>query len=228
MLPRCVFLVLPAKIFSLSVVFRCVCVTGLHGSGWLKVCACLLHISRRCPLHWGFSFSFFSPFLCKSSKLHKGHIFSSSTTFFSAAKQFFWQTLTQTHARTSATLKYTSSSYDDASTSFLSRRSLSHNRVKHPTMALLHKLWSRFLCGLHFPLLVTVVIVVVVVVLLLLFLFVFRKRFLDFLDRNEVFVHCNDVYTCWRPTLVATLKKWNVVLFFFLLLSAIRFLLLFS
>lgn len=59
------------------------------------------------------------------------------------------------------------------------------------------------------------------------YFFVFRKRFLDFLDRNEVFVHCNDVYTCWRPTLVETLKNRNVVLFF-LLLSAIRFLLLFS
>lgn len=121
-------------------------------------------------LYIGGSRFLFSPFLCKSSKLHKGHIFSSSTTFFSAAKQFFWQTLTQTYARTSATLKYTSSSYDDASTSFHSRRSLSHNRVKHPTMALLHKLWSRSLCGLHFPLLVTVVVVVVVVVLLLIFL----------------------------------------------------------
>lgn len=120
-------------------------------------------------LYIGGSRFLFSPFLCKSSKLHKGHIFSSSTTFFSAAKQFFWQTLTPTptHARTSTTLKYTSSSYDDASTSFHSRRSLSHNRVKHPTMALLHKLWSRSLCGLHFPLLVTVVVVVVVVLLLL-------------------------------------------------------------
>lgn len=171
----------------------------------------------------GSRFLFFSFFVQEQQIAQRTHFFFFHN-FFSAAKQFFCQTLTQTYARTSATLKYTSSSYDDASTSFLSRRSLSHNRVKHPTMALLHKLWSRSLCGLHFPLLVTVVVVVVV----LLLLFVFRKRFLDFLDRNEVFVHCNDVYTCWRPTLVATLKKWNVVLFFFLFLSAIRFLLLFS
>lgn len=102
--------------FSAVCVSVCVC----YWLTWLwvaeGVCVSSTHF-KALSFTLGVLVSFFSPFLCKSSKLHKGHIFFFFHNFFcSAAKQFFWQTLTQTHVRTSATLKYTSSSYDDAST----------------------------------------------------------------------------------------------------------------